>query len=116
MLAHTDRPARVVHVEVQLAYGGESADEDANETVDDKGMLGLHPEERLEVERVQLSGEEHGEQKDDRDVVREVCSTFPLERRPICRGELADDSPGLAPDAPRLSEAAPGVFLSRRRG
>ena len=70
----------------------------------------------LQIEWVQLSGEEHGEQKDDRDVVREVRSAFPLERRPICRGELADDPPGLAPDAPRLSEAAPGVFLSRRRG
>ena len=65
----------------------------------------------LEIERVELCSEEHGKQEHYRKVVCEVGGALPFESRPVCGRELAEDAAGLAPNAPRLAEAAPGVSL-----
>lgn len=112
MLAHPDRLARVAHVQVQLTHGREGAQEHARKTRNDERMLGLHPEEGLQVEWVELGREEDREQEEDGGVVRKVGCAFPLEGGEVVRGELFQDASCPSAHAARL--AAPDKWLPLR--
>lgn len=70
----------------------------------------------LEIERIEFRCKENSEQQNDGDIVSKGSRPFPLERGPVMRGELADNTPSLGANSPGLPESSPSIMLERHQG
>merc|ERR1719361_744617 len=92
-----------------LPQGNSSPKQNKKEADWVEDVVRRHPQSKLQVERVELSDEESGDQADDGKPPFKAGEGIPLELNPPMRGELAEETLDLAPVSGNLVKTPPVV-------